>query len=112
MVYYRLKQVDFDGKKSFSKVASVKLKKSANEFSVSPNPFNSYVNINIDGTKNETSVVKVLTMSGKQLVSKSVQLHKGTNYVALSELSSLPAGNYLLQFNTAEGSIFKQVTKQ
>ena len=112
MVYYRLKQVDFDGKKSYSKVASVKLKKGASEFSVSPNPFSSYVNINIDGTKNETSVVKVLSMSGKQLVSKSVQLHKGANYVALSELSSLPAGNYLLQFNTDAGSIFKQVTKQ
>ena len=51
-------------------------------------------------------------MSGKQLASKNVQLHKGTNYVALQELSSLPAGNYLLQFNTTEGSIFKQVTKQ
>ena len=112
MVYYRLKQVDFDGKKSYSKVASVRLRKSANAFTVSPNPFSSYLNINIDGTKNETSVVKVLSMSGKQLISKSIQLHKGTNYVALSELSSLPSGNYLVQFNTAEGSMFKQVTKQ
>ena len=112
IVYYRLKQVDFDGKKSYSKVVSVKLKKGTGDFTVSPNPFSSYVNINIDWTKNETSVVKVLSMSGKQLASKNVQLHKGTNYVALQELSSLPAGNYLLQFNTTEGSIFKQVTKQ
>ncbi len=51
-------------------------------------------------------------MSGKELVSKTVQLHKGSNYVAISELSSLPAGYYLVQFNTAEGRIFKQVTKQ
>ncbi len=112
VVYYRLQQVDMDGKKSYSKVVSVKLKKTTNDFTVSPNPFSSYININIEWNKNENTNVKVFSMAGRELVSKNVQMYKGTNYVALNELSFLPAGNYFIQLNTAEGRIFKQVTKQ
>ena len=111
IVYYRLKQIDIDGRSSYSKIVSVRLKKSTNDFTVSPNPFSSYVNINIEWAKNETTFVKVFNMSGKELLSKNIQLYKGTNYVPLTELSSLPAGNYFIQFNTGEGRIFKQVTK-
>jgi len=110
IVYYRLRQVDIDGRSSFSKVVSVRLKKST-DFSISPNPFSSYVNINIDWKNNENTVVKIYNMSGKEVLSKNVQLYKGTNYVQISELSSLPSGNYLIQFNSTEGRIFKQVTK-
>lgn len=110
VVYYRLRQVDIDGRSSFSKVVSVRLKKST-DFTISPNPFSSYVNINIDWKNNETTVVKIFNMSGKEIFAKNIQLYKGTNYVQLNELSSLPSGNYLIQLNSAEGRIFKQVTK-
>ncbi|MBL0355919.1 MAG: T9SS type A sorting domain-containing protein [Chitinophagaceae bacterium] len=110
IVYYRLRQVDIDGRSSFSKVVSVRLKKSTG-FTISPNPFSSYVNINIDWKNNESSVVKIFNMSGKEILTKNIQLYKGTNYVQINELSSLPSGNYLIQFNSTEGKIFKQVTK-
>lgn len=112
IIYYRLKQVDFDGKGSYSKVVSVKLKKGIKDFTVSPNPFHSYVNINIDWAKNENTIVKVFNIAGRELVSKNIEMTKGTNYVALSELSTLPSGNYIIQFNTADGRIYKQITKQ
>lgn len=112
ITYYRLKQVDFDGRKSYSKVIAVRLKKSTSDFTVSPNPFTSNVNINLDWSKNENGVIKVYNMTGRELVSKNVQLFKGTNYVPVNELSSLPAGNYIVQFNTSAGKIFKQITKQ
>ncbi len=110
IVYYRLRQVDIDGKSSFSKVISVRLKKTS-DFTVSPNPFNSYVNINIDWKNNESTVVKVYTMTGTEVFSKNIKLNKGTNYIQLNELSSLTPGNYILQFNSSEGKIFKQVSK-
>ncbi len=112
IVYYRLKQVDFDGKASYSKVVSVKLKKGIKDFTVSPNPFRSYVNINIDWAKNETTAVKVFNMTGRELISKNIQMAKGTNYVSIIELAALPAGNYILQLNNADGRIYKQITKQ
>ena len=76
-----------------------------------PNPFNSYVNINIDWKNNETTVLKVFTMSGTEVFSKNIKMNKGTNYVQLNELSTLTSGNYIIQFNSSEGKIFKQVSK-
>jgi hypothetical protein len=107
LVYYRLRQVDIDGFSSFSKVVSVRLKKTT-DFTVSPNPFNSYVNINIDWKNTESTILKIYTMSGREVFSKTIKMYKGTNYIQLNELSALPSGNYLLQFNSAEGRIFKQ----
>jgi uncharacterized repeat protein (TIGR01451 family) len=110
-VYYRLRQVDIDGKCSYSKMISVRLKKGSSDFTVSPNPFSSHVNVNIEWAKNENTSVKVFNMSGKEMIAKNIKMYKGTNYVQLSELSSLPMGNYLIQFNTTEGRIFRQVSK-
>jgi uncharacterized repeat protein (TIGR01451 family) len=110
-VYYRLKQVDFDGKNSLSKVIPVRLKKTTTEMAVSPNPFSSYVNINIEWSKTESTVVKIFSVNGKELMGRTVNLSKGSNLVQLTDLNSLPAGNYFIQFNTAEGRIVKQVVK-
>lgn len=112
IVYYRLKQIDFDGKASYSRIVSVRLRQTAGTFTASPNPFTSYVNINLDWNKNETATVKVLSMAGKEVSSKSVQLTKGTNYVSINELTNLPAGMYIIQFNTTEGKVLKQLIKQ
>jgi hypothetical protein len=112
IVYYRLRQVDLDGKFTFSKVAALRLKKVQDGFTVSPNPFRNFVNINIDWNYNEKTIVKVFSMEGKELVSKTVQMNKGTNYVTINELYRLQAGNYLIQFNSEQGRVFKQVTKQ
>ena len=111
-IYYRLKQIDIDGRSSYSKIISVRLKNGITGLTVSPNPVSSYVNINVDWNKNEIANIKVIGMSGKELVSKNIQLIKGTNYVALNELSRLPAGVYIIQVNSNERSILKQVSKQ
>jgi uncharacterized repeat protein (TIGR01451 family) len=112
IVYYRLKQIDIDGKSIYSKVVSVKLKKAVAAFVVSPNPFSSYVNVNVEATTNESAVIKILSMAGTELVTKNVQMVKGTNFISLDELSKLPVGNYILQVNTAADRLYKQVTKQ
>jgi uncharacterized repeat protein (TIGR01451 family) len=110
VIYYRLRQVDIDGKSSFSKVLPVRVKKSS-DFTVSPNPFSSYVNINIDWKNNGQTAVKIYSSNGREVFSKSIQMYKGTNNIQLNELSGLPAGNYFIQFNSTEGSIYKQLIK-
>ncbi|MEO5892498.1 MAG: T9SS type A sorting domain-containing protein [Ferruginibacter sp.] len=112
IVYYRLKQVDINGKTTVSRVASVKLKKTIGDFTVSPNPFRNTLNINIEWDKNETTVVKVFNVTGSEVVSKSVQMIRGFNYVSIDELSQVPPGNYVIQFNGPNGKLIKQVVKQ
>ena len=112
IVYYRLKQMDIDGRSSISKVVSVKLKKTIADFTVSPNPFRNNVNINIEWNKNETSVVKVFNVTGVEVISKTVKMIKGFNYIAIEELTQVPPGNYIIQITTANGKLLKQIIKQ
>ena len=111
-IYYRLKQIDINGKVSVSKVISVKLKKSIGDFVVSPNPFRNNVNINIEWNKNETTVVKVFNITGTEVISKNISMIKGFNYIGIDELSKMPAGNYVIQFTTSNGKLIKQLIKQ
>jgi uncharacterized repeat protein (TIGR01451 family) len=112
VVYYRLVQVNADGKINYSKVIAVKLKGVLNGFTVSPNPFSSYVNVNLEWNKTETTNAKVYNMLGKVVLSKNIQLSKGSNYVSIDELSGLPSGSYLLQINSSDGSTVRKITKQ
>lgn len=112
ILYYRLKQIDIDGKSYLSKVVSIKLKKTVSDFIVSPNPYRNNVNINIEWDKNETTVIKVFNVAGAEVVAKSVKMIKGNNYITIDDLSKLQPGNYIIQFNTSNGKLIKQVIKQ
>lgn len=111
MVYYRLKQIDLDGKINLSKVIAVKLKKENQVVSVSPNPFTSYLNVNMEWSKSEVITARVINIQGKEVASKSIQVTKGVNYVKIDELSKLPSGNYFIQFISATERFTQKVTK-
>jgi len=112
VVYYRLKQIDLDRKANYSKVIAVKLKSLGKQISISPNPFASYLNINMEWNKNEEITVKVINVQGKEVIFKKVAMSKGLNYVSIDELSRLSAGNYFIQFISSDERITKKITKQ
>ncbi len=112
IIYYRLKQIDLDGKGSYSKVVSVKTKQSGKNMVISPNPFNSYLNINMNWNKAEIITARVINIQGKEVVNKTVLMSKGLNYIKIDELSKLPAGNYFIQFISSEERFTEKITKQ
>lgn len=112
IVYYRIKQLDIDGKGSYSKVLAVKLKKASRQITLSPNPFTSYLNINMEWNSNEVVTAKVFNIQGKEMMSRNIQMSKGLNYVSIDELSKLPGGNYFIQFISGSGRITEKITKQ
>jgi hypothetical protein len=112
MVYYRIKQLDIDGKASYSKVLALKLKKTNRQITISPNPFTSYLNINTEWNSNEVVTAKVINIQGREIMSKSVQMRKGLNYVSINDLSNLPAGNYFIQFISGTDRFTQKITKQ
>lgn len=111
VVYYRLNQIDIDGKSHFSKVVAVKLKKENQAVNVSPNPFTSYLNVTLDWSKTEVISVRIINIQGKEVVSKTMQVNKGSNYVRIDELSNLPSGNYFVQFISATERVTQKITK-
>ena len=89
--YYRLKQIDFDGKYEYSNIESVTFEKREIQFSLFPNPTNSkkvYLNIPEDKTE-------VLIYNGKgQLMSSSI-FTEGVKEISLKKYSS---GIYFVKF--------------
>ena len=112
IVYYRIQQLDIDGKGSYSKILPVKLKNENRQVIISPNPFSSYLNINMEWNKNEIIVAKVINTQGGEVISKNIQVSKGFNYISIDELSKLPAGNYFIQFISGTERFTQKITKQ
>lgn len=112
IVYYRIKQLDIDGRGSYSKVLPLKLKNANRQITISPNPFTSYLNINMEWNSNEVITAKVINIQGKEIMSKNIQMSKGLNYISIDELSKLPAGNYFIQFISGAERFTEKITKQ
>ena len=112
IVYYRLNQIDFDGKATYSKVIPVNLKKGNRQIIIFPNPFTSYLNINLEWNNSEIIAAKVINAEGAAVVSKNIQMNKGLNYISMDELSKLSAGNYFIEFISGTERFTKKVTKQ
>lgn len=111
VVYYRLNQIDLDGKSHLSKVLAVKLKKDNQVVSVSPNPFISYLNVTMEWSRSEVVTVRVINVQGKEVITKTIQVSKGLNYVKIDELSKLPSGNYFIQFVSGTERMTQKITK-
>ncbi len=55
---------------------------------------------------------RIINVQGKEVATKSIQMFKGLNYIKIDELSKLPAGNYFIQFISAEEKFTEKITKQ
>jgi len=81
MNYYRIKQVDYDGKYSYSDIASVRYDGSG-ETNIFPNPATSNVTI----TTSEPASIQIFDVYGRVLSKQEIQ--KGQNTINLGELPS------------------------
>lgn len=105
MVYYRLKQVDIDGKATYSKILAVRLQaKSDVAMQVSPNPFTEDVTIRFAATENGTAQMRITNLSGQTMLSKQSTITKGYNNIKIESLSGLAAGMYMVQL-TLNGTV-------
>jgi len=107
IIYYRLKQLDMDGKFTYSKVVSVNNNdnKAENVFEVFPNPFNTEFNIEVNATEAGNATVETIDLQGKVLVSKNFNTVNGLNTLNMTDLPSLNAGIYVVKV-TVNGQTF------
>ena len=111
-LYYRLQQTDFDGKKNYSWINVIRLKKEERALVLSPNPFNNYLNIAIKWNRDEYALVKLVTGSGREVLKVRQPMVKGDNFIRLEDLSRLQAGNYYLQVISASQKIITGLLHQ
>ncbi|MFA7285665.1 MAG: T9SS type A sorting domain-containing protein [Candidatus Paceibacterota bacterium] len=97
--YYRLKQIDFDGKFQYSKVIVLK-KEDSFEENVYPNPFTDVINIETKETD-----ISILDESGK-IIQGFTNLND-SNHPTIIDLSHLKNGTYVVK----TGSNLKRIIK-
>jgi hypothetical protein len=105
--YYRIKQVDFDGKYSYSVVRILNLNSNlVAQPEIYPVPFNGDLKVKMElDTESETEL-KILDMNGKTVLRKSFEGTKGTNIFNLNT-TQLTSGVYFLEISNG-GTVYSE----
>jgi hypothetical protein len=110
-IYYRLKQIDFDGTVSYSDVVSVTYDVPA-EFVLNqnyPNPFNPSTTINFYVPKESFVSIKVYDFLGNEIAILVNEVKSTGSYDFLFEASNLPSGTYFLTMIANDFSATKKM---
>jgi Secretion system C-terminal sorting domain len=95
IAYYRLKQVDVDGKFSYSNILVVLLKNNDIKMQTSPNPFVESITTRFNTTENGNAQICLMNVKGQKVLNKSITIKKGFNTVQIDGLSTMPSGVYI-----------------
>ncbi len=99
--FYRLKQVDYDGRTSYSEVISIKTTKSY-AFDLSPNPVENILSLNFETLDAGEIKVTIYDVAGKVIREFQPQVAIGRNTIVL-DIEELAAGTYYV--NVEQGLI-------
>ncbi|WP_118952061.1 T9SS type A sorting domain-containing protein [Taibaiella helva] len=104
-LYYRLKQVDRDGRSEYSVVRQVSLQHEEGVV-LYPVPFNEVLNLRVRSAAAAEASVAIYSIDGRQLVRQAVTLQKGYNEIALKSGAAWPAGMYTVEYTT-QGQVYR-----
>lgn len=97
--YYRLKQIDWDGKSTLSPIQSAILQPSDNGVIVYPNPVLGTSIVNITSTFKQSATIKIFSVHGQLVFHQDVRLDKGANKTLLNT-QKWPSAIYTLVVET------------
>ncbi len=111
VLYYRLKQVDFDGTPTYSNQIVVNENELAsNGVKVYPNPFTKTLTVDISSDVNTNTTIAITDISGKEISTTLVPVSVGNNTTTLPNLDLLTAGIYFVKVsNGTKAEVFKVV---
>ncbi len=104
--YYRLKQTDFDGAYTYSKVVAVNMdEKLEIPISVYPNPATNRIQISTE--QSEIDEIHIFNMLGQEFTAEVSISQSGESQFAM-DISSLPVGVYIIRTNNSFVKVYKQ----
>ena len=101
--YYRLKQVDLDGKYTYSKTLLVRFDKAGSFYinNVYPKPASAILHISVEADAITSGTLSVVDMNGKIVSRSAISLNKGNNIFDV-DVSSFSKGIYFAKINSNE----------
>jgi hypothetical protein len=112
--YYRLRQLDFDGTETFSKIVSVERRDAINRVStkVYPNPVSSLLTIEVIARNEATEgpSFQIFNLLGQQVLNHatSATSSRFQTSTTLIDISALPQGTYILKVGAEQAKFVKQ----
>lgn len=103
--YYRLKQVDTDGKHAYSNTVAVKMDLQKTTISVVANPFYTNLSVNLSSPTSQTVTARLVDITGKQIAVEKWYLNNGSAKKDFSNISGLQHGMYILSIVNSTGEI-------
>jgi len=97
-LYYRIRELDTDGKFIYSKVVSVRLGNLSGRLSVYPNPAQSSVTVSFSCTNSGPVSLRLFDMKGSLLWQQQYAASAGQNNVQVDCIRNIPPGTYILQW--------------
>lgn len=94
--YYRLRQVDVDGKYTYSKIISVKGFSRSSNLRAFPNPARSVVNVAMNFEEPGPGALSIYDLNGKLVFQKQTKFLKGENVIAVP-VGHLSPGLYMVK---------------
>ena len=112
--FYRIKQVDIDGKFKYSKTVSVKLNLNKTGVTVIENPFQNMLTVDFSSLTSQVVSVRLTDITGKQVAFEKWSINTGSTRKDFSNVSGLQQGIYILSISNAGGEILynNKVIKQ
>lgn len=106
-LFYRLKQIDLDGKLTLSHVITVRIIESNTSMTVFPIPANDQMTVQISDTysDNQINTAQIMSLNGQVLV--SMQLDMNQKQITLNT-SQIPSGVYTLLIRSEDQSMISK----
>ncbi len=107
--YYRLKQVDFDGKFEYTNIVTAKVSHSNDDVILTPNPTSNVILIQTKTPFERDADFQILNMQGQVVLSSVLQ--EGTANLEVN-IADFPVGIYYLQLFVDNDVMMKKIIKQ
>lgn len=103
VLYYRLKQIDLDGERTYSDVVNVTNTQTGNEgISIYPNPYVNTFTVNIVSSRSSDATIEIYDLGGKLVYTEKAEVNPGDNRLTFDKLQHLDSGVYFVKVTSGE----------
>lgn len=106
--YYRLHQVDLDGKNALSDVKVLNFNNgsiTATSLLAFPNPFTDNLSISVAGAGQGAATLRLTDLAGRTIRSQQVTLTGSSSTIPVANINDLKAGLYIMQLTLPSGKV-------
>ncbi|MEO8962473.1 MAG: T9SS type A sorting domain-containing protein [Ginsengibacter sp.] len=110
-MFYKLKQIDVDGRFTFSNIIKLSIGIANSTFQVFPNPATNNFTASFSANKIGKATLLIRTTNGQTVIKKAIDVIKGNNSI-LVHVSQLKAGMYYISIGNDEINYNAKLQKQ